>query len=63
MEILEKPGNKFKQLGKADETFTHLKHNYRKLIKGDIKITYRLGRTKIYVIRIFDTRQNPNKNK
>lgn len=63
LEILEKPNNKFEQLGKVDETFVHLKHNYRKLITGDIKITYRLGKTKIYIVRIFDTRQNPNKNK
>ena len=63
MEILENPDNKFEQLGKADEAFAHLKYNYRKLIKDNIKITYRLGKTKIYVVRIFDTRQNPKKNK
>lgn len=63
MEILEKPDNKFDQLGKVDETFAHLKYSYRKLVKGNIKITYRLGKTKIYIVRVFDTRQNPNKNK
>lgn len=63
MGILENPDNKFDQLGKIDETFAHLKYSYRKLIKDDIKITYRLGKTKIYVVRIFDTRQHPSKNK
>ena len=31
--------------------------------KLNIKITYREEKTKIYINRIFDTRQHPNKNK
>ena len=62
-DILERENVDLSQIGAVDEAFAHLKHNYRKLIKGDIKITYRVGKTKIYVVRIFDTRQNPNKNK
>jgi len=60
-EILE--SNHFKEIGSVDEEFLHLKRKYRKLIHYHCKITYREGTTKIYINRIFDTRQNPNKNK
>jgi plasmid stabilization system protein ParE len=60
-EILE--NNNFKEIGTVDEDFVHLKYEYRKLIHNHCKITYREGKTKIYINRIFDTRQNPNKNK
>lgn len=50
-------------IGEVDEAFSHLKRNYRKLINQHCKITYREGRTTIYVLRVFDTRQNPNKNR
>lgn len=63
IESLEKPDNKFISIGAIDETFKDLKRNYRKLIAGHYKITYREGKTKIYVVRIFDTRQHPLKNK
>lgn len=63
IEILENPKYDFSKIGSIDEEFQYLKHSYRKLIQGHYKITYREGRTKIYVNRIFDTRQNPNKNK
>ena len=53
----------FKEIGSVDEDFVHLKHEYRKLIHNHCKITYREGKTKIYINRVFDTRQNPNKNK
>lgn len=62
-EILENPKYDFSEIGSIDTEFTHLKRNYRKLIDGYCKITYREGKTKIYINRIFDTRQNPNKNK
>ncbi len=55
--------SKFTRIGIIDESFTHLKHEYRKLIIKYCKITYREGKDKVYVVRIFDTRQNPNKNK
>jgi plasmid stabilization system protein ParE len=48
--------------GSIDESFSHLKHTYRKLNHQHCKITYRVGRSKIYIIRVFDTRQNPKKN-
>lgn len=62
-EILENPKYDFSEIGATDLEFIHLKRNYRKLIDGHCKITYREGKTKIYINRIFDTRQNPNKNK
>lgn len=62
-EILENSKYDFSEIGSVDAEFAHLKRNYRKLIDGHFKITYREGKTKIYINRIFDTRQNPNKNK
>jgi plasmid stabilization system protein ParE len=61
--ILENPNYDFSKIGSVDTDFSHLKRNYRKLIDGHCKITYREGKTKIYINRIFDTRQNPNKNR
>ena len=63
VEILEKTSFDYSTIGAADEDFSHLKYHYRKLIESHYKITYRVGSTKIYINRIFDTRQNPNKNK
>ena len=63
VEILENPIHDFSKIGSVDEEFLHLKNKYRKLIQGHYKITYREGTTKVYINRIFDTRQNPNKNK
>lgn len=53
----------FKELGNVDQDFDHLSRNYRKLIYNHCKITYREGKNKIYICRVFDTRQNPDKNK
>lgn len=63
IEILEKSGNKFSQIGAVDEALSHLKRNYRKLFVHHCKVSYREGRTKIYIVRVFDTRQDPTKNK
>ncbi len=60
-EVLE--SENFKEIRAIDEGFSHLKREYRKLIHHHCKVTYREGTTKIYINRIFDTRQNPNKNK
>ena len=56
---------KFVKIGAIDEEFKHLKREYKKLIESNIKITYRLSSSKnvVYINRIFDTRQNPSKNK
>ena len=56
---------KFTDIGSVDEDFKHLKRDYRKLIKGKHKITYRESsdKLKIYINRIFDTRQDSKKNR
>lgn len=56
---------RFVRIGPADEQFTHFKRSYKKLIEGHIKVTYRLSSNKtcVYINRVFDTRQNPAKNK
>ena len=63
IEILEIPDFDFTEIGSIDEDFVHLKYEYRKLIENNYKITYRKAKSKIYIVRVFDTRQNPNKNK
>lgn len=62
-EILESSEVDVTEYGSIDESFKHLKSEYRKLINNYCKITYRVGKTKIYIIRVFDTRQHPKKNK
>lgn len=56
---------KFVRMGAVDEEFKHLKRGYKKLIEGDFKITYRINTAKpiIYINRVFDTRQDPRKNR
>jgi len=61
--ILENPEYDFKNIGSIDDSFSHLKQEYRKIFYNNYKITYRNSKTKIYVTRVFDTRQYPNKNK
>lgn len=62
-EILERKNIDTAKIGAIDNAFTHLKQNYRKLIEHHCKITYREGKTKIYIVRVFDTRQDSKKNK
>ena len=62
-EILERKNVNTSKIGAIDQSFKHLKGNYRKLLNHHCKITYREGKTNIYIVRIFDTRQHPNKNK
>ncbi|WP_417443256.1 type II toxin-antitoxin system RelE/ParE family toxin [Joostella sp.] len=62
-EILQNNNVDTLKIGAVDETFTHLKFDYRKLISHHCKITYREGNTHIYIVRVFDTRQHPRKNK
>lgn len=56
---------RFSGIGAVDEEFSHLKRQYKKLIVKNLKITYRLNKSRrvIYINRVFDTRQNPAKNK
>ena len=43
------------------ETRIKLKGEYRFLVQGNYKIIYRVGRANVYVIKIFDARQDPKK--
>jgi plasmid stabilization system protein ParE len=61
-QILESSDFNFKKSGEIDQTFSHLKHQYRKLVHHHCKNTYREGNDFIYVVRVFDTRQDPSKN-
>jgi plasmid stabilization system protein ParE len=55
----------FVKMGAIDEQFRHLRHEYKKLIEKNIKITYRLSTSSpiVYINRVFETRQHPAKNK
>lgn len=62
-EILSRTDIDTSRVGAIDDAFPYLKHTYRKLLSKHCKITYREGKTKIYIVRVFDMRQNPNKNR
>ena len=57
--------SRFERIGLIDKDFQHLNYEYRKITLGYLKVNYRVGfdNTKVYINRIFDTRQNPKKNK
>ena len=61
-EIFENSEIDINSIGAPDEFFKHLKRDYRKYIFHHCKITYRVGNDTIYIVRVFDTRQNPSKN-
>lgn len=61
-EILETENIDFTKIGSVDDSFSHFKLNFRKLINVHCKITYREGTKNIYIVRVFDTRENPAKN-
>lgn len=56
--------DRFVRMGPTDEQFRHLKHQYKKLIDKNIKVTYRLSSSKpaVFINRVFETRQHPSKN-
>jgi len=62
-DILENPDFDFSKIGTVDSSFSHLKRTYRKLFNGYCKITYREGNKYIYIVRVFEERQNPTKNR
>lgn len=62
-DILESLEIDVTEYGQIDDSFLHLKHEYRRLISNHCKITYRIGKSKIYIVRVFDTRQHPYKNR
>lgn len=61
-EVLESTTFDFKKSGELDQTFSHLQYEYRKLTHHHCKITYREGNECIYIVRVFDMRQDPSKN-
>lgn len=60
--ILENTKYDFENIGTVDEAFSHLKYEYRKIFYKNYRIIYRNGKTKTYITRFFDMRQNPKKN-
>ncbi len=51
----------FPFVGQEEETLKVLGLNYRYLVEGHYKIVYRVENETIYIIDIFDTRQDPDK--
>lgn len=45
-----------------DQQFSHMK-DYKKLLNGNHKITFRSENRIAYIVRVFDMRQHPDKNK
>lgn len=58
MEIIEASRSiRFPEQYQIDE----INSNYRRVIVRNYKIVYRVENEIVYILRIFDTRQNPNK--
>lgn len=49
--------------GQVEPYLAHLNLEHRRLIEGNYKIIYRIVGETIYVVDIFDTRQEPSKMK
>ena len=47
-------------LGKKEEAYMGMKYPFRSLIEGDYKIVYYLKEDYLYVVAIFDCRQDPS---
>lgn len=54
--------NDFSKIGSIDNQFVNHKLEYRKVFYRYLRITYRVGKEEILIVRIFDARQNPKKN-
>ncbi len=52
---------KFPALGQKEQSLFHQNKEYRSLLHGNFKIIYRVEDQNIFMVRIFDTRQNPDK--
>jgi plasmid stabilization system protein ParE len=52
----------FSQIGSLDHQFELYKLVYRKVFYHYLRITYRIGKESIFIVRVFDARQNPKKN-
>jgi toxin ParE1/3/4 len=53
----------FPEMGQREPLLVKYSIAYRYLIEGDYKIIYSVENDKIFINRIFDTRQNPKKLK
>lgn len=68
-EVIERIVNKVELLstmpllGAKEPLLAKLKREYRRLLEGHYKIVYNFRNDKIYVNRVFDSRQHPNKLK
>jgi toxin ParE1/3/4 len=51
----------FKQIGQEEELLKSKKEEYRYLVEGNYKIIYKPATDIIYIMDVFDTRQNPDK--
>ncbi len=48
-------------IGQKEPKFKGLRKEYRRLIESHYKIIYHIFSDNIYINRVFDSRQNPNK--
>jgi plasmid stabilization system protein ParE len=53
----------YKELGPVDEHLKYLNLKHRKLTEGNYKVVYRVEEDTIYITDVFDTRQDPDKQK
>jgi toxin ParE1/3/4 len=52
---------KFPESGPLEPSLTHRKKAYRYLVCNHHKIIYRIEQRTVFIVRLFDTRQHPNK--
>ena len=53
----------FPKSGPIEQSLSHKKKKHRYLVEGNNKIVYRLEKQNIFIVRVFDARQNPEKLK
>ena len=49
--------------GQIEELLLHKKGEYRYLVAGNYKVIYKITEKEIYIMKVFDCRQNPEKLK
>ncbi len=49
--------------GQIEELLSHKKGEYRYLVAGNYKVIYKITEKAIYILKVFDCRQNPEKLK
>jgi len=53
----------FPESGAVEPSLSHRKKEHRYLVSGHHKIIYRIEKQTVFIVRVFDTRQNPQKLK